>query len=150
MSTFPFFVISAVISYAAYGIIALTGRHSSAEDKRFTARNRTLFIQSFPILFYYTVGTLIVSAIFFFISICKYAPRPDEISKLMDKEFLITDLIIPVTILVAIFLPSSLKNYSTASKELKENYPSLIIPVLLMVLFNATTITLMLLLIFKK
>ena len=149
MSTFPFFVISAVISFAAYGIIALTGRHSRAEDKRFTARNRKLFIQSFPILFYYTVGTLIVSALFFFITLAKYAP-PADISKLMDKEFLIKDLIIPVTILVGIFLPSSLKNYSTASKELKDNYPFLIIPVLLMVLFNAITITLMLLLILKK
>ncbi|MBR4570072.1 MAG: hypothetical protein IKO19_05325 [Candidatus Riflebacteria bacterium] len=149
MTIFPFFVISAVISFAAYGIIALTGRHTRAEERRFTAKNRALFIHSFPILFYYTIGTLITSLLFFFITVIKYAP-PADISKLMDKEFSITDLIIPVTILVAIFLPSSLKNYSTASKELKENYPLLIIPVLLMVLFNAITITLMLLLILKK
>ena len=116
MRILPFFMISAVISLAAYGIIALTGRHSSAEDKRFTARNRKLFIESFPILFFYTIGTLIVSAIVFFITMCK-TPGPDHVSKVMDKEFLITDLIFPVTILVGIFLPSTLKNYSTASQE---------------------------------
>ena len=137
-----------MISFAAYGIIALTGRHTREEERRITARNRTLFIKSFPFLWGFTVFTLCLALTSLFFIILKN--QSDNLPKIFEKEFAFKDIIIPFFILTGISLSISLKNFQNASNELKNYFPFLIISILLMVIFNSLTISLLIELIFIK
>ena len=148
MSILSLIMISGMISFAAYGIIALTGRHTREEERRITARNRTLFIKSFPFLWGFTVLTLCLALISLFFIIFKN--QSDNLPKIFEKEFAFKDIIIPFFILTGISLPISLKNFQNASNELKNYFPFLIVSILLMVIFNSLTISLLIELIFIK
>ena len=149
MSTFALIMISAMISGAAFGSTCVTLCNSKAEARKISAKYRNLFIKSFPILAGFTLITLVTAFLFFFITTLK-SHSSNSISKLMDIEFALKDIIIPFIIMVAISLPPSLKNYKNASIELKNNYPFLIISVFLMSIFDSLTLSLIISLITKR
>ena len=149
MSTFSLIFITGMISFAVFGAICITGRHSSAEAQRFTARNRTLFFRSFPLLTGFTIITLVTAFLFVFFTILKNHTS-DRISKIMDIEFALKDIIIPFLIMIGISLPISIMNYKTASIELKNTYPFLNISILLIAVFNSLTISLIISLLLKR
>lgn len=149
MSTYALLMICGMITFAAFGTICVTGRHSRAEVRRETSRNRTLFIRSFPFLAGFTVLTLVTALIFFFI-ITIQGQTNDRISKLMEREFSLIDIIFPFIIMSGISVPISYINYKNASIELKNKYPFLIISVLLMAIFSSLTLSLVISLITKR
>ena len=148
MNLFALIIISGMISFAAYGVIAITGRHTREEERRDTARNRSLFIRSFPLLWFFTILTFSITAISLFFIIAKNNPASG--SKLFEKEFVLREVIFPLIIMTGIFLPISLKNYKEASLELKNRFPFLIITVLLLVFFNSLTLSLIISLLLKR
>ena len=107
------------------------------------------FFRSFPLLTGFTIITLVTALLFVFFTILQNHTS-DRISKIMDIEFSLKDIIIPFLIMIGISLPISIMNYKTASIELKNTYPFLNISILLMAVFNSLTISLIISLLLKR
>lgn len=136
MSFIPALFITTVIIVAALFSIIGHSKHAKLAERQEAAISRSLFIQDFPILWWTTLLTIFIEILFFLICFSKY-----NVETLMDKELVLTDQIIPFIIILAILLPTSIKNFSKASPELKYTKPYLFISVLLMTFFNSLTIS---------
>ena len=139
MSFLPVLFITSFISGVALFSVTGHSKYAKLAERQKATRNANLFLQDFPILWWTTLLTIFIVTLFLLICFSKF-----NVETLMDKELVLKDQIIPFIIFLVLLLPISIKNYNTASPELKYNIPYLFISVLLMTFFNSITLSLVL------
>ncbi len=115
-------------------------KHASYTEKQEAAQNTKLFIQSFPIIFGFTIITTIS---FFIILLTGFSNFNYQLTQIGLKH------IIPIFLMLLVMIPITINNYSNASLELKKRKPLLLITVLLMVFADSVTLTFLIFSFFK-
>ena len=139
MNSLPILFISFLIGWVALMSIIGHRKHATYTERQESSRNTKLFIQSFPIVF----GFSIITTIFFFIFLITCSSIVKDLSNIGLKH------LIPLFLMLAVMLPISINNYSNASPELKKRKPLLLITVLLMVFADSVTLTFLIFSFFK-
>ena len=112
------------------------GKFAKEEEIKFARRNKFLFKQDFPFLWWCNL----ISIIFLFISLFFEDLGEKGFDKLVYHDDYLVTYVIPFMLPLTILFVYSIRKLSDASEELRRNKPSLNLTVLFMTLSNSVSL----------